>query len=478
MPHDPRPTLILGGGFTGLFTALHLCRNDYPQSIYLIDENERFAFKPLLYELMSGEMQDEQVCPTYDSLLRGKSVKFVEGTVQSIDLQRQRVSLEGDLHYDYGRLVLALGSATSYFGIEGAQDNAFAFRTEGDAIALSQHLHQCLQNAAQCDDLDRRRAYLTFAVVGAGPSGVEMVGTLGDLLPIWYQKLGGDINEISIVLMNRGSAILEGDINSELRQLAETALQQRTVPVEIRLNASVKSVSPEQLTYETGDQTVTLPTHTAIWTAGTGTHPLIKALDIPDDHRDKHGRLLVNPNLQLLNHPEVFAGGDCAGIQDNSLPPTAQVAYQEGEGIAQNLHALATDQPLQPVQVNLRGSLLKLGIRDSAANLFNRFEVNGRVGHLIRQGTYLELLPTPVHDIKATAEWLTDEVFNRYYPPPHDTRESSSVWPWVAGIAAAVVLAGGALVGWWVTRHQQPQRGLSPQQESLEAPGTSEVLGT
>ncbi len=470
MAQDPRPTIILGGGFTGLFTALHLGRRDYPHPIYLIDQNERFAFKPLLYELMSEEMQDDQVCPTYESLLKGKSVSVIEGTVQEIDLKRQRVSLESGLHYDYGHLVLALGSVTSYFGIGGAKEYTFAFRTQEDAIALTQHLHHCLQAAAQCDDPQIRRALLTIAVVGAGPSGVEMAATLGDLLPLWYAKLGGDPQDLSIVLMNRGDAILEGDINSQLRQTAEQALQQRAVPVDIRLNAAVKAVSAEQLTYETGDKTETLPTHTVIWTAGTGTHPLIKTLDIPDDHRDKHGRLRVNPELQLPGYAEVFAGGDCAGAEGQSLPPTAQVAYQQGEGIAHNLYALATDQPLKPVEVTLRGSLLKLGMGDSVANLFNRFEVNGTVGHLIRQGAYLELLPTPIHDIKATAEWLTDEIFNRYSPPTAKTEEKPWASYWVGGIAVACVVAGGAMVGWWAIKHQPFERVPPPRQESPGAP--------
>ncbi|WP_017299544.1 NAD(P)/FAD-dependent oxidoreductase [Nodosilinea nodulosa] len=477
MAQDPRPTIILGGGFTGLFTALHLSRKDHPHPIYLIDQNDRFAFKPLLYELMSGEMQDEQVCPTYEALLRGRPINAIAGTVRDIDLKRRRVSLESGLHYDYGRLVLALGSVTSYFGIEGAREHSFAFRTQEDAIALTQHLHHCLQSAAQCDDAQARRALLTMAVVGAGPSGIEMAATLGDLLPLWYAKLGGDAKEISIVLINRGSAILEGDINSQLRQTAELALRQRTVPVDLCLNAAVKAVSAEQLTYETDGKTVALPTHTAIWTAGTGVHPLIKGLDIPDEHRDKHGRLLVQPELQLPDYPEVFAGGDCAGVDGQSLPPTAQVAYQQGEGIAHNLHALATDQPLRPVEVNLRGSLLKLGIHDSAANLFNRFEVNGNVGHLIRQGTYLELLPTPIHDIKATAEWLTDEVFNRYYPPKAETEtEAEEKQQWalagIAGLAVACVVAGGAMVGWWAFKSQPFHRVPPPQQESSKTPGS------
>ncbi|PSN17882.1 hypothetical protein C7271_15395 [filamentous cyanobacterium CCP5] len=215
---------------------------------------------------------------------------------------------------------------------------------------------------------------------------------------------------------------------------------------------------------ERDGETQELPTTTTLWTAGTRTHPLIKDLEVSDKHRDRHGRLQVHPTLQLPDHPEVFAGGDCAAEENGSLPPTAQVAYQQGYGIAHNLTSLVQDRPLQPVQVTIRGSLLKLGIRDSAANLFNRFELTGEVGHLIRQGTYLELLPTPVHDFKATADWLTDEIFHRYHQPA--TRESPGihpVWQWAAGIAAVAVVTGGIVFAWRATHHQPASNGALPE---------------
>lgn len=468
MATNPSSTVILGGGFTGLFTALHLSHQNYPHPIYLVDEKPQFVFKPLLYELLTGEMQNEQVCPSYEELLQGSEVTFVEGIVKSVDVQQRRVSLESGLHYDYGHLVLALGSTSGYFGIEGAKEHAFDFRTANDAIALTEHLRQRLQDASQCEDDDRRRALLTVAVVGAGPSGVEMAGTLADLLPIWYDRLGGNPGEMAIILMNRGNQILQGDINSHLRQIAEKALHQRTVPVTLKLGASVKAVTPAAVTYETDGETETLPTATTIWTAGTSTHPIIKDLAVSDQHRDRHGRLQVRPTLQLPDYPEVFAGGDCAAEENGALPPTAQVAYQQGYGIARNLNALVQDRSLQPVQVTIKGSLLKLGIRDSAANLFNRFELTGEVGHLIRQGTYLELLPTPVHDFKATAEWLTDELFHRYHKPESEAAGVHAIWQWVAGIAAVALVAGGIVFAWRGMRQQPAPSSALPKDVSTQ----------
>ena len=156
-----------------------------------------------------------------------------------------------------------------------------------------------------------------------------------------------------------------------------------------------------------------------------------------EESRDKHGRPLVNPTLQLLDFPEVFAGGDCATVQGSSLPATAQVAYQQGAAIARNLRALALGDDLKPAEVNLRGTLLKLGIEESAANIYDTFQVTGEVGHLIRQGTYLELLPTPVHNFKVTAEWFKDEICDRHLHPIN----TAEVVKWVGGAVVGVVVA-------------------------------------
>ncbi|WP_016949707.1 NAD(P)/FAD-dependent oxidoreductase [Anabaena sp. PCC 7108] len=409
-------TVIVGGGFTGLFTALHLAHEHYPRSVILIDKNERFCFKPLLYEYFDGEMNAFQVVPRFSELLKGSGVIFIQDAVQSIDLHQKEVKLASGNSYNYSNLVLALGSVTGYHHVEGAKEHAFPFWTQADAIALDRHLRDCLQQAIQTKDPEQRRKLLTVVVVGGGASGVEMAATLADFLPRWYGSLGGKIWEIRVVIIHHGQVILEGDINDSLRPIAEKELQKRTVPIEIFTEAETTSVHPHEIEYKINNQVKKLPTSTTIWTAGTSIHPLIKDLPISQENRDEHDRPLVTRALQLLEFPEVFAGGDCAGVQDKSLPPTAQVAYQQGSDIARNLKALALEEKLKPSKVNIRGTLLKLGINDAAANLFNTLEVVGEPAHLIRQGTYLTLLPTPIHDFKATTEWLDENIFHHHLP--------------------------------------------------------------
>ena len=172
-----QPTIIVGGGFTGLFAAMHLCRQRHPRPIVLIDKRDRFVFKPLLYELLSGELTEAQVWPRYDTLLNGNEITFIHDTVDRIDLDSQAVILASGHRYPYGHLGLGLGSTVQDFGIPGVKDHAFAFRTGEDVTKLRRHLRQCLQRASQTQDLGQRRALLTVAIIGAGPAGVEMAAT-------------------------------------------------------------------------------------------------------------------------------------------------------------------------------------------------------------------------------------------------------------------------------------------------------------
>lgn len=417
------PTVIAGGGFTGLFTALHLKYKNYARPIVLIDAKERFTFQPLLYEFLSNEMSASQVCPRYEALLDGHGIRFICDRIEAIDLYKGRLQLASGLDYPYDYLVLALGSVVNYFGIDGAQEYAWPFRQQDDAIALANHLRECLQQATQTHDPDERRKLLTVAFMGGGPSGVELAGTLADLLPKWYIQLGGNPDELRIVLFEQRADLLDGDINAPVRDTARTALQERcTLPVELRFEHTVKAVEPDCVRFEHCAQTETLPTTTMIWTAGVAPHPLMRDLPLeemqPDSEREQSQpppkRPIVTPTLQLVDFPEVFAGGDCAAEQAGILPPLAQVAYQHGQTIAHNLNALTEGETLLAADVHLRGSLLKLGLGESVAQLFNRFEVDGTPGNLIRQATYLQLLPTPAHNLKATGEWFLEEIFQRH----------------------------------------------------------------
>lgn len=181
--HSAHQTVILGGGFAGLFTAIHLSKKGYSQPVVLIDTEERFTFKPLLYELLSEELSRNQVLPRFEKLLHGSGVKFVQDQVQAIDLPNRGVELAKGGRYAYNHLVLALGSVAGDFGIEGVNENTFPFRSGKNAIALKNHLRNRLKQATRTPDPQQRRYLLTVAVIGAGPAGVELAATLGIYYP-------------------------------------------------------------------------------------------------------------------------------------------------------------------------------------------------------------------------------------------------------------------------------------------------------
>lgn len=406
------PIVIIGGGFGGLFTALHL-RDLHSCPIILIDQSWCFVFKPLLYELLTSEVKLELICPRYDQLLHNSGITFVLGTVGAIDLEQKQVKLNSGLKYSYSHLVVALGSTTSYLGIPGAKENTLPFRTAYDAFALGQHLRNRLQLATQTEDIEERRAMLTVAIVGAGASGVEMAGTLADLLPTWYIPLSGNPQEIRIVILQRSSEILKDSTSDRLRETAQSALKGRTASVEVLLRSDVKAVHPGAIEFERDGQLERLAAATVIWTTGNATHPVIDSLPIAAKNRDKQNRLLVKPTLQLPEFPEVFAAGDCAIDPSNPQPVTAQVAYQQGAAIAHNIKAIVSGKSPTPATVNLRGTLMKLGLHESAVEIFDRYEIKGKLGQGIRLATYLELLPTPALNFVNRTGWFTEEVLKR-----------------------------------------------------------------
>ena len=228
-PPDPfkPPLVIVGAGFTGLFTALHLRHQNHIHSIALIDPQERFSFKPLLYELLSGELAEDSICPTYESLLEGSDISFVQDRVTDIDLSGKTVVTQSGASYGYQHLVLAVGSVQGYRHTDGAEDHAFPFRSWDEGKGLERHLRDCLKSARAAADPAEKQALLTSAIVGGGPSGVEMAATLADLLPYWYEKLGGDTRELRILLLNHGKDILSGDSNAHLRH---AALRRSAIP--------------------------------------------------------------------------------------------------------------------------------------------------------------------------------------------------------------------------------------------------------
>ncbi|MGF1459596.1 MAG: NAD(P)/FAD-dependent oxidoreductase [Leptolyngbyaceae cyanobacterium] len=413
MDTDNDQILILGGGFAGLFAALELCDLQCPLPIRLIDSSQDFVFKPFLYELLCDDIETEQIQPTFADLFAKRQATFWQDTVESIDLPARQIHLSSGKNHAFRYLVLALGDVDSRSNSPGAADHAFSFRSAQDVMVLRQHIQATLQKALSTDNDEIRQACLNFVVVGAGRSGIELAATLADFLPEQYQAMGGEPQEIRVVLLHRDAAILP-TVKSDMRDAALQALGDRQCPVDIRLETQANAVTADTVEYSQHQQTHILPTATTLWITGSVTHPLIRSLAVAPVHKDDRERPYLTSALQLIGYPHVFAGGDCAINVHTPRSATAQIAHQQGRAIAKNIISMIQGQPSKPCSTTENGILLKTGLDASVVEIFDTVMLTGRVGHLVRRAAYLSLLPTPESNLKRNTQWITGEVLSQF----------------------------------------------------------------
>ena len=382
---------ILGGGFGGLYTALELAEKTWlePPDITLVDRDSQFLFTPLLYELVTGEMETWEIAPSFQSLLTDIPVNFIQGDVAEIQLDNRTVILEDGTRLDYDYLVMGLGGDTLYAGVPGAQEYARPFRELADAEALK----------ADLAAWERRSDRFRVAIAGAGASGVELACKLADYLD----------ERAEVRLVDRGSSILTS-FQPSSREAAQKALRKRGVVVQ--LNASVLEVGTDFIRVESGGIEETLPVARVLWTAGTTVNPVVETLPLEKGDRQ---RLKISSTLQASERPEIFALGDIADGRDADgqlIPTTAQAAFQQASYCAWNIWALATatpntlSRPLLEFRYVPLGEMLSLGT-DSASLSGLGLAFDGPPGYLARRMVYLLRLPTIDHQLKVGWSWIT-----------------------------------------------------------------------
>jgi NADH:ubiquinone reductase (H+-translocating) len=367
----PRVTLprvvIIGAGFAGLWAARALARSrSTPADILLLDSNNYHTFLPLLYQVASAELEPEDIVYPVRSILRKRSrVRFLMDRVTEIDLASRLVKTAGYIFpFDY--LILAAGSGSYFFGVPGAAENAFELKTLEHAIALRNHILFHFERALCETDPQRRRQMLTFAIVGGGPTGVELAGALAELIrgPVKKDYPALDLSEVRILLLEASQHLL-ASFPARLQEYALKHLSQ--MGVEVRLGATVSHVTPQALELKDG---ATIPTETAIWTAGVhGASPAAPGLPVRPN-----GQVTVLPTLEAEGFPHVFVTGDLAHIiQDGALlPMVAPVAIQEGKAAAENvLRQINGLEPL-PFRFHDPGNMVTLGRNAAVAEIKNR----------------------------------------------------------------------------------------------------------
>ncbi|MGQ9866213.1 MAG: NAD(P)/FAD-dependent oxidoreductase [Pseudanabaenaceae cyanobacterium] len=377
---------IVGGGFGGLYTALHLSRLPWRQrpEIALLERNDRFVFSPLLYEVVTGELPEWEVAPEYMDLLQGTNVLFVQGEVTAVETDSQHLRLADGrrLHWDY--LVLATGCETPLAGVPGAREYALPFRTLADARRLHQKLTELEQSP---------REKIRVCIVGGGASGIELACKLADRL--------GERGRVRILDRNR-SLLMRG--LSANREAAVKALDQRNVWRDLGTQAI--EVRPDEIVLDYGQGTDTLPTDLVLWTVGNRAPQLLQDLDLPK----KGDRLHIQPTLQVREHPHIFALGDgAAGTDDTGqpLPATAQVAIQQAQYCAWNLWSAIAGRPLVDFRYVPLGEFLSLGKGTASLATWGNLHGAGSWANAVRRGAYLLRMPTLTHRARMGWHWLT-----------------------------------------------------------------------
>lgn len=379
---------ILGGGFGGLYTALRLDQLPWDEGqnpeIILIDQSDRFVFLPLLYELVTEELATWEIAPRFVDLLQNTRVRFCQGQVAQVDLPQQRVTLAGGQEFRWDRLVLALGSETPMAGVPGAADHAIPFRTVQDVERLKARLDQLEAGPGE---------KIRVAIVGAGYSGIELACKLADRL--------GERGRVRLI--ERDDQILRHspDFN---RESALQSLEDRGVWLD--LETTVAAIAAESLDLEYRGHRDSIPVDVVLWTVGSQVVPLVQSLDLP---RNAQHQITVEPTLQVVGHPHIFALGDAAQGQDATgqrIPPTAQAAFQQADYAGWNVWASLGDRPLLPFRYLHLGEMMALGV-DTATVSGLGLSLNGYLAHGMRRLAYLYRMPTLEHQVRVGLNWLT-----------------------------------------------------------------------
>ncbi|MDF0553707.1 NAD(P)/FAD-dependent oxidoreductase [Kamptonema sp. UHCC 0994] len=386
MTQQPR-ICILGGGFGGLYTALRLSQLPFAKhqkpEIILVDRRDRFLFSPLLYEILTGELQTWEIAPPFAELLKDTGIRFYQGTVGAIDIAEKRVQLQDGPEIICDRLVLALGGETPLNLVSGAAEHAFPFRTISDAYRLEERLR--ILETSQSDKI-------RIAVVGGGYSGVELACKLSDRL--------GERGRLRLIEQSDKILQTSPDFN---REAANIALEKRGIWID--LETSVDAIGPDTISLAYKGQIDILPVDAVLWTVGMIVSPAVRALHLQQNLR---GQLIVESTLQVVNNPEIFALGDiaeCVDADGQKVPASAQVAFQQADYTAWNIWASLTDRPLLPFRYQPLGEMLTLGV-DNATFAGLGIKLDGQMAHIARRLAYLYRMPTLDHQIKVGFNWI------------------------------------------------------------------------
>ena len=355
--------MIVGAGFGGL-RAAHALRRA-PVDVVLVDRHNYHLFQPLLYQVATAGLEPEQIAKPVRAILRGQAnldFRMTEVTGLETDAKRL-ITADGAIAYDY--LILAVGGETNFFGLESVTRHGFGLKDIPEAIRIRNHVLHAFERAVLEPDPERRRAHLTFVVVGGGPTGVEMAGALSELIRLVlvkdYPRL--NIKDVRVLLIEATDRLL-APMPARLREAAAETLWRKHV--EVRFGATVDDYDGARVLLKSGE---VIPAQTLIWAAGVKAVSLTGRLGLATG---RQGRIPVSETLEAVGYPGVYVVGDAAYLEVNGqpLPMMAPVAIQMAETAAQNIRRHVAGQPGVPFRYRDPGSLATIGRNAAVAYIW------------------------------------------------------------------------------------------------------------
>jgi len=371
---DNHRVIIVGGGFGGLCAAQAL--KGAPVDVTLIDKRNFHLFQPLLYQVATGSLSPGEIAAPLRSVLsRQENTRVLLGDVVDIDPASKTVTLADGEQLEYDSLIVASGSQTSYYGHDEWREWAPSLKSVEEALGVRHKIYYAFEIAERLSDPARRRAWLTFAIVGAGATGVEVAGAIAEIA---RQTLKHDFRSIrpgeaQIILMEGAPRVLP-PFPEDLSRKASRSLTR--LGVQIRTGVIVKDVDKEGLTFQGPDGLVRLEARTIIWAGGVAANPLARTLaERTRAETDQSGHIKVGPDLTIAGHPDIYVVGDAAlSIDPRSGKPlggVAQVAMQQGNYAAHDIVRKLRGKPaLPPFKYFDKGNLAVIGRRAAVANAF------------------------------------------------------------------------------------------------------------
>src|SRR5712671_3109511 len=408
----PWKVVIVGGGFGGLSAAQNL-RSDLVD-VTLVDRRNYHLFQPLLYQVATGSLSAGEIASPLRGVLSGqKNTRVLLGTVADVDPESKQVTLQDGAVLQYDSLIVSAGSQTSYFGHNDWQEWAPGLKSIEEATTIRHKILYAFEVAERISDPVQRRAWLTFAIVGAGPTGVELAGAIGEIA---RQTLKNDFRSIDpqeaqIILLDGAPRVLM-TFPEALAEKATRSLSR--LGVTVKCGAMVKDVTENGLTIEINKSPDQISAKTVIWAGGITSSPLGKILaGRTKAETDKGGRVKVKPDLTIPNYPDIYVVGDLASAADaqgKPLPGLAQVAMQGGSYAAKAILRKVSGRPaLPPFKYFDKGTMAVIGHWSAVANAFG-LHVSGFLAWMMWAGIHLAYIVTFQSRVLIFFQWIMQDM--------------------------------------------------------------------